>query len=285
MNALALILVGVIILFVGYGVISFYLIVRPPRNNPKTYLERTSSTSAAQNQKLVVIGDSLTHGTLSENYVDILSQRIKRDELFIDIINAGMNGNHSSDVLDRVADIIMCHPEFIVILIGTNDAVAFIDQNTASVFSRCKNRHPSTLTFFTSNLNSLVTRLQSIKDVKIALLSLPPIGENLNHPVAKACISFSKAIRDLAEQLSVEYLPLHELMIEYLNHYPAQPKYDYDKRNRVFMISLFKRILGYNSQKISEALGFRLHIDFFHLNHTGATMIADMIETFYKNYC
>jgi lysophospholipase L1-like esterase len=285
MNVMVLFLVGASLLFIGYGLRSLYLIMRLPQNNPKKYMLRTSSPSAIQKQKLIVVGNSLTHGTLSAKYTDLLSERLNRDELFIDVINAGKNGDQAFHVLNRITDIIKCRPDFITILIGTNDAVNSMDVNAAPIFfQRRKHPHPSTLAFFNSNLHSLVTRLKSETNAKIALLSLPPIGEDLNHPVAKASISFSKAIQDISKQLKVEYLPLHEIMVEYLNNHPAQPKYEYKKRNLVFMKSLFKRILGYSSQKISKDLGFRLHIDFLHLNRTGASMIADIIEAFCKNH-
>ena len=285
MNVLTVFLIGVSLLFIGYGLLSLYLIMRLPQNNPKKYMQKTSVPSAIQKQKLIVVGNSLTHGTLSAKYVDLLSERLNRDEVHIDIINAGRNGDQAFHVLNRITEIIKCRPDFITILIGTNDAVNSLDVNTAPIFfQRRKLPHPSTLAFFNSNLHSLVTQLKFETNAKIALLSLPPIGEDLNHPVAKASTSFSKAIQDISKQLRVEYLPLHEVMVEYLNNHPAQPKYGYEKRNLVFMKSVFRRILGYSNQKISKDLGFHLHIDFLHLNHTGASMIADMIEAFYKNH-
>ena len=73
-------------------------------------------------------------------------------------------------------------------------------------------------------------------------------------------------------------------MIDHLNNYPAQPKYRYDKHTTVFMISLFRRLLGYPSHQISEKIGFQLHTDFLHLNRTGAELIADKIEGFYRHH-
>ena len=285
MNVLTVFLTGVIVILIGYGLLTLYFIVRLPRNNPKQYMQQTTSHPISQKQTLVVIGDSLTHGTLSVNYVELLSERFKHEPLPVDVINAGVNGDHAFHVLRRVFDIICCHPDFITILIGTNDAASSVNLNANPIFfSRKTLPQPSTLAFFTSNLQSLVSQLKSETHAKIAVLSLPPIGEDLNQPVGQASIAFSKAIHAVAEHLNVEYLPIHEAMIDHLNNYPAQPKYRYDKHNTVFMISLFRRLLGYPSHQISEKIGFQLHTDFLHLNRTGAEIIADKIEGFYRHH-
>jgi lysophospholipase L1-like esterase len=285
MTVLTSVLLGVSLLFIGYALLTLYLVVRLPRNNPKTYMQKILFQSESQKKKLVIIGDSLTHGTLSANYVDILSERLNSEHPYVDIINAGVNGDHSFHVLNRVPEIIGCHPDFITILIGTNDVASFINQSSKSIFFlRNKLSKPSTLAFFTSNLQSLVSRLKSKTHAKIAVLSLPPIGEDLNQPVVQASITFSRAIQDIAEHQSIEYLPLQEAMLEYLEQNPAQPKFRYEKHHTVFMRGFIRRLLGYSSQQISEKAGFRLHIDFHHLNKKGANMIVDLIEEFYLKY-
>jgi lysophospholipase L1-like esterase len=285
MNVLTVFLAGVIVLLIGYGLLTLYFVVRLPRNNPKQYIQQKTSRPISHKQTFVMIGDSLTHGTLSVNYVDLLSERFKHEQLHVDVINAGVNGDHAFHVLQRVTDIICCHPDFITILIGTNDAASSVSLNANPVlFSRKTLPQPSTLAFFTSNLQSLVSQLKSETHAKIAVLSLPPIGEDLNQPVGQASSAFSKAIHAVAEHLNVEYLPIHEAMIDHLNNYPAQPKYRYDKHTTVFMISLFRRLLGYPSHQISEKIGFQLHTDFLHLNRTGAELIADKIEGFYRHH-
>ncbi len=285
MTDMTSILLGVILLFSGYVLLTLYSIVRLPRNNPKKYIHQKSSHSGSKKLKFVTIGDSLTHGTLSVNYIDLLSERLNREPPYVDIINAGVNGDHSFHILNRVSEIIRCSPDFITILIGTNDAASSIDQNNKSTFfSRNKLSQPSTLAFFTSNLQSLVSQLKAKTHAKIAVLSLPPIGEDLNQPVTQASIAFSRAIQDVADHQSVTYLPLQETMLEYLNQYPATPKFRYEKQHTVFMKGFIRRLLGYSSQKISEKVGFRLHIDFHHLNQKGANMIVDLIEEFYLQH-
>ena len=282
MTNLTSVLLGVSLLFIGYTLLTLYSVIRLPQNNPKKYMQKMLSQPVSQKQKLVTIGDSLTHGTLSANYVEKLSERLNREHSYIDIINAGVNGDRAFHVLNRVPEIIRCHPDFITILIGTNDVARSINSsNKPLCFSRNKLSQPSTQAVFTSNLQSLVSQLKAKTHAQIAVLSIPPIGEDLNQPVAQASIAFSRAIRDVAENQNVEYLPLQEAMLEYLNQYPAQPKFRYEKHHIVFMKGFIRRLFGYSSQQISEKVGFRLHIDFHHLNNKGANMIVDLIEEFY----
>ena len=210
---------------------------------------------------------------------------MNREHPYVEIINAGVNGDHSFHVLNRVPEIIRCHPDFITILIGTNDVASSINQSIKSLFFLRNTRtQPSSLAFFTSNLQLLVSRLKAKTHAKIAVLSLPPIGEDLNLPITQTSIAFSREIQDIAEHQSIEYLPLQEAMLEYLDQYPAQPKFRYEKHHTVFMKGFIRQQLGYSSQQISEKAGFRLHIDFHHLNNKGADMIVDLIEEFYFKY-
>jgi lysophospholipase L1-like esterase len=285
MNIPTSFLIGGILLIIGFGLVISYLILRLPRNNPQKFLQKIASQSPSQTHKLVAVGDSITHGTLSANYVDLLSECLNREQVRVEVINAGVNGNHSYHVLNRTNEIIRCRPDFITILIGTNDVASSIRPSTRSIlFSRIKLPQPSTLAFFTSNLQSLVSRFKAQTQAKIAILSLPPIGEDLNQPITQASIAFSRAIQDVAEHQSVEYLPLQEVMLEYLTLYPAHPKFGYEQHHMVFVRGLIRRLLGYSNQRISETLGFRLHIDFYHLNDLGANMIVDLIEEFYLKH-
>ena len=282
MSMVTFFIIGLSLLITGYGLITLYLTLRLPRNNPQKYLQKTLSHFSSQNKKLVVVGDSLTHGTLSANYVDRLSERLNCEQSRVNIINAGVNGDHSFHVLNRVSEIIRCHPDFITILIGTNDVASSIRPNTKPIFFWLnKLPQPSTLAFFTCNLQSLVSRLKAKTQAKIAILSLPPIGEDLNQSVTQASIAYSRAIQKVAEHQRVEYLPLQEAMLEYLSQNPAQPKFRYEQHHTVFIRGFIRRVLGYSSQRISESIGFRLHIDFHHLNNKGANMIVDLIEEFY----
>ena len=96
------------ILFLTVGGTCFYLYTaatRLPENRPQAFL----NTKSAPNQKVVVcVGDSLTHGRVSHNYVDVLDGRFSDDYLFV---NAGINSELAYNVLQRIDDIIALKPD------------------------------------------------------------------------------------------------------------------------------------------------------------------------------
>ncbi|CDI48940.1 GDSL-type esterase/lipase family protein [Clostridium tetani] len=78
--------------------------------------------------KIVCIGDSITFGygvKNTENWVSILNNNIK-----IDFINKGLNGDTSSGMLFRsYEDIIRLNPNAVFIMGGTNDFLMNYDWN------------------------------------------------------------------------------------------------------------------------------------------------------------
>jgi lysophospholipase L1-like esterase len=116
------------ILFLAAGGACLYLYhaaTRLPENRPQAFL----NTKFAANQKVVVcVGDSLTHGRVSYNYVDDLDGRFPDDYLFV---NAGINSELAYNVLQRLDNIIALKPDYITILIGSNDVLGTLGEQSA----------------------------------------------------------------------------------------------------------------------------------------------------------
>ena len=73
------------------------------------------------NNKPVVVccGDSITHGHIGYDWVSALR---KQDNSKV-YINAGINADLTWNLNQRIDDIIKHNPDYITILIGTNDAI------------------------------------------------------------------------------------------------------------------------------------------------------------------
>ena len=72
-----------------------------------------------QNDKIVAVGDSLTFGFggMGTTYPEELAKIIKRQ-----VVNEGVSGNTSTQVLDRIDDIIQKEaPSYVLLAIGGND--------------------------------------------------------------------------------------------------------------------------------------------------------------------
>lgn len=156
---------------------------RRPDNCPARFLKNRASLGG--DAKVVVcIGDSITHGTASCNYVDILTKRLGK--LGFHFVNAGINSELSHNVLQRVDEVVGCNPDFITLLIGTNDSnKSLTDVATRKAIRQMRlPQHPSA-EWYRSNLFEICRALKAGTRAKIGLLSLPVITEDTNHPAFK----------------------------------------------------------------------------------------------------
>jgi hypothetical protein len=94
--------------------------------------------------------------------------------------------------------------------------------------------------------------------------------------------AYCAALQQIARDNGAEYLPLHELMREFLAATPppvAPPLLDKGIR-RARRAALRHILLRQSWDKISAKYGLRLTTDNIHLNTTGGMMAADLAEKF-----
>jgi lysophospholipase L1-like esterase len=82
---------------------------------------------------VVLLGDSITAGVMSANFVDQLTVRMGHDGY--QFINAGINGDAAYNLLQRLVPIIDAKPDAVAIMVGTNDLQAYL-RGDASPLSR-----------------------------------------------------------------------------------------------------------------------------------------------------
>jgi len=248
-----------------------------PLNSPVNFLEDSTQDN---NQKTVVcVGNSITHGQVSYNYVNILSERLSDNGY--QFVNAGINGNLAYNVVKRLGKIIECDPDYVTLLIGTNDANASLsEKNSARYMKDMALPEIPNAEFFRKNVKELISRLKKRTNAKIAILSLPPIGEEIKHIAWQRTKEYSDIIQGIAEADNIDYLPLHENITEYLLAEDHHPRLSYDNGFRRIMIKgIFSHfLLGSSFDKIATKNGFLIVTDFLHLNHRGAKMVADLIK-------
>jgi lysophospholipase L1-like esterase len=256
----------------------YWQITRLPRNRPERYVK--------QNRKDVIVfaGDSITHGQVGENYVSLVAQSLNLNRL--DIVNAGINSHLAWNLLQRVDEIIDTEPSFVTILIGTNDANAATSEKEAnSYFKRMDLPQTPTLQWFAENLEMVVKRIQEGTDARIALISIPPLGEEKDHSAFIISSNYCKAIEEVAKTTGVTYLPFHEKMVEFLERQPGHPNYPIERSTIGMLVACFKYyVLKRDWNSIGQAAGFQLHIDYLHLNTRGATMLSDLITDFVGSF-
>jgi lysophospholipase L1-like esterase len=256
-----------------------FLIRRRPPNNPSQCARRHSMTGT---QKVVVcVGDSITRGEVSYNYVDMLQERLGSR---FEVINAGVNSELSYEVLQRLEEVVACDPDVVTVLIGTNDAQASISAQGA-LWTKVYRRLPETpsIAWFEENLRAITRRLRRETRARIALISLPPIGEDLTSDLVETTSQFSAAIRRVAEDDDIGYLPLFERMVNTLAAHDTTRRVNHETwRWQNVKAILEEKILGAELDEIAERNGLLLHADLLHLNSKGAAMVVDLIDTFVR---
>jgi lysophospholipase L1-like esterase len=283
---LNVLLIVVVILFVlAYLGISHLRLV-PPDNDPASYI--LAHPAAARNKHLAVCaGDSITRGAVSANYVDLLAARLKR----WDFVNAGVNSELAFNLAARLDQIIELNPDAVTILIGTNDVNATFGLRSALGYYAIQRfpERPNPL-FFRENLTLIVRRLKRETKARIALFSIPPIGEESDHYAYLRTEEYSSIIRDIAKSEEVAYLPLRERLIDYLESLPPSrhplPFHRFGAAGRRAIRA--RILLGKSLDEISASNGFRLLVDGLHLNTHGAAIAADLAESFIcecSRYC
>jgi lysophospholipase L1-like esterase len=253
-----------------------------PRMNPALFLQSPRSPGARVAPVVVLVGDSITHGAASANYVDLLAERPGMAGFLL--VNAGINGLLSHGVVQRLDEIIRCAPDFITILIGTNDAYALLSEENAQRYVKQWDlpQMPDAV-WFRENLVAIIETLQAETAARLAVLSLPTIGEDLDSMAYRRGAEHSRIIKEVAAEKGVTYLPLQERMVDYLRSHPSTQKYPIEEFRRVMYVALAKRyLLGRSYDEIAADNGFLLHPDHLHLSEAGAAMVADLIEGFIR---
>ena len=280
MIAEVLLTIGIVLLTTG-GVLVYRLLVlsRLPENHPKEWLNRSEES----NDKVVVCaGDSLTHGRVSYDYVADLRRHPDLDGYAV--VNGGVNSELAWNLLNRIDDIVECNPDLVTILIGTNDANTTLSENNVRrmVKKMGLKRVPNKV-WFRDNLEKICLALQERTGARIALLSLPPIGETAGDAPFQVAAEYSAVVREVAKKTGVTYLPLHEKMTGWLQQHPGQPVVSYYDWLKVMRRGFLSLAMGSKTlDEISAENGFELVTDFLHLNRRGGEMIRELILDFIR---
>ena len=273
-----LVLIAVAITFAAAFFYVSKIISAPPKGRAVDYLSR----NVKSDKKIIAcIGDSLTHGNIGQNWIDYLSKEFPNDVF----LNEGINGNTAWQVIQRLDPILQCQPDLIILLIGTNDALGSFDINSGLRYKK-NNELPEvpTLKKYKEHLNELIEKI-GIQS-KIAICTLPPIGENANSEVNKHVNLFNDYIKLIANQKNLSLLPVSDALWSEISFRTYPIKLDYNSKAMPLMM---KRILGgifhhYLFKKswndISRAKGQWILFDQIHLNERGAEIVYKLAKDF-----
>ncbi len=123
------------------------------------------------------LGASATDATGSYDWIRDLAERPNNASLGFYRFAEG--GDLAYNGLQRLPDIVKCHPNYVVVLLGDNDVLALISAKVAQ-FDRLTKQLPSRPSpeSYRENIQAIVQRLKRDTSARIALCSLIPIGED-----------------------------------------------------------------------------------------------------------
>ncbi|MDF1539568.1 MAG: GDSL-type esterase/lipase family protein [Candidatus Thorarchaeota archaeon] len=246
-----------------------------PNNNPAKYVRKSQDSTL-----VVFVGDSITQGTIGASYVDLIVD--KMDKTDFEFVNAGINGEVAWNVAQRLEEIIRLQPDIITLMIGTNDAIGSLSPKDAKLYRRTKGipQDPS-VEWYHENLTFILNEIQQKTSAKIALVSIPVLTEDPSHKAFERSIEISNAMKDVAHQFALSYIPFNEQMVECTKRNSSQAKLAFDKRIRAMFKATIKHyVFGRRWNQISTDSGFNLLIDNIHLNTIAASMASDLIHSF-----
>jgi len=233
----------------------------------------------SHSRRVVCLGDSIVRGQVSTNFVNLLNQRMHKHGFHF--VNAGVNGDLAYNVLMRLKTVVDKQPDFIIILVGTNDVIGALVPRLAKWYRRAK-RLPQLPTeqWYRDNILKIVQYLKENTRAKIALASLPVLGENLMSTFNNTINAYNGHLKEIAAQEQVGYLPVHERQKEYLTS--TQPTgRDFESDGRLTRGLLIRHyLLRQSFDTISKRYGYILVTDGIHMNSRGASFIIEEIESF-----
>jgi acyl-CoA thioesterase I len=133
------------------------------------------------------------------------------------------------------------------------------------------------------SLAAIVAEIRRDTGAKVAICSLPPIGEDLGSPLNRALADYNAAVREIAEQAGVAYLPVHEALVERLRADPPSPARAYGGGSGPMLAAMIERhVLGKSYDAIGRGNGFTLLSDGIHLGEEAAAIVERIVEGFLR---
>ena len=273
---LYLFIATVILITVVYFYVSS-IAATPPKGRADDLSQELSLKSG---RVIACIGDSLTHGNIGECWVERLRNEYPEDI----VLNEGINGDVAWQVNNRIESIVNCSPDIIILMIGSNDAMASFNKKSGERY-KSNNKLPEIPTFksYKKLLPKLLDRLNGTS--KIAICTLPPIGENIDSAINVHIRKFNDFIELTANNKNINLIPVSKLLWDDLSKRTYHIKSDYDPNS----LPIIRRIYGgmvhhYIFKKpwdeIAKSRGQWLLFDQIHLGERAAKILFNATKKY-----
>ena len=223
------------------------------------------------------VGDSITQGQVSANYVDMLKRRW--EPAGFRFINAGVNGDLAYNVATRLDSVIACQPDVVTLLVGTNDVNARFNEKWEQRYRKNQNLPVApTQGWYRENLELVLTRLRTETQARVVVLEIPILGEDLSSRMNGLVDQYNTELGAAAAAHEVRCLPLNSCLRSLLPTDQSPPPYEGDV-TAVLKSAVQHLVLRRSWDTISRRNGLAVLTDHIHLNERAAAAVAELIGT------
>ena len=234
-----------------------------------------------ENKKPVVVccGDSITHGHIGYDWVGSLRKKDKT-KLFI---NAGINADLTWNLNQRVKDIIKHNPDYITILIGTNDAIGSQPiKQIQQYYIQTKGlpKKPS-IEWFEEQMDELVSTLTNKTNARISLITLPFLGEQKDSEIIQVVKNHNRIIRDISNKYGTTLLDFFKKFDSIIIDNNSIPYTTSElRRLRGLRAVILHYVFNWTWKDIGKKYNLKLLCDHIHLNEDGGQILEEMVKDF-----
>lgn len=197
-------------------------------------------------------------------------------------------GDLAYNGLRRLPDIVECHPDYVVVLLGGNDVIAMISGKKFTRLSRILMKHAPTNpspTSFRENMLAIVRGLKGGTPARIGLCSFQPFGEDpspgdpFQAEANRLAEELNAMIKEVATEEAVSYIPFYERMRQLILASPGRAYTSFDILP--FYRDLYRQwLLRKSNDEIGRMNGWKFHRDGIHLNSVSGKLLADLVQEF-----
>ena len=270
-------LIAIVILITVAFFYVFSIAATPPKGRADDLSKELSLKSG---RVIACIGDSLTHGNIGECWVEGLRNEYPEDT----VLNEGINGDVVWQVQKRIEPILACKPNIVILMIGSNDVMASFNKKSGERYRR-NNKLPEVPTFesYQKLLPKLIDSLSASS--KVAICTLPPIGENKDSIVNNHVNKFNKFIELTANNKNINLIPVSSLLWDELSKRTYPVKSDYDPNSlpiirRIFGGMMHHYIFKKSWDEIAKSKGQWLLFDQIHLGERAAKILFNATKKY-----
>lgn len=243
-----------------------------PTNNLKAALE----TKPNKSSNIVFLGDSITHGRVSYDYV----ASIAKHPFLVDyqVINEGINSRLTVQILEQLDNLKQLNPDIVFLLIGTNDLKATLSEEEYNRYANLwKLKDPVTEESFVRNLTKIIQTIRKETKAKLIVFSPPVLGEDPNSIPFQRSKRFAELTKEVVTKEKAIYKPLHETLAKGLEESNQSLRKPY----RQSTWGMYWTILKYYSTTASwddlgDSNGYYYLTDAIHLNERGGKILEAM---------